>query len=413
MARAGPPQRTREDSVALDLLKDKGIGLDRQVFTWRDLVRQPISKLDDDAFTRARVVLMNAVEAEALRFQYAMTRMNREMQGPLARIRRAEQHQRTLVNWLLPADLSPLETTIAHEQLAVELMASAAQAEPDPYLSQVYRFTMLEDFDHLYRYAALLDRIEGKDANNILQSYTDIVPGRPTVVQHRHPEDDLRNPYDRTTVAPITKLNVLSILAVEHQVHDHHMTVGPQFADPMARQVYAEVASIEEQHVTQYESIADAQETWLEKWVLHEATEVYNYYACYLQETNSLVKDIWERFLAYELGHLHFAIEHFRRFDKRDLGAVLPASLPEPSEHKSHRELIREVLRNEVQLRAASTQIVPLEQEPQRSSTYRDQLNSDGSPSQTVAAGYRWTPGTELSRDESYRTYLTQEGHII
>ena len=28
---------------------------------------------------------------------------------------------------------------------------------------------------------------------------------------------------------------------------------------------------------------------------------------------------------------------------------------------------------------------------------YRQQLNSAGSPSDTVAAGYRWTPGTELS----------------
>ena len=31
----------------------------------------------------------------------------------------------------------------------------------------------------MYRYFALLDRLEGKDANDILQSYTDM-PGRPT-----------------------------------------------------------------------------------------------------------------------------------------------------------------------------------------------------------------------------------------
>ena len=47
-----------------------------------------------------------------------------------------------------------------------------------------------------YRYSALLDRLEGKDANNILQSYSDILPGRPTVVEHRAPEDDVRRPYD-------------------------------------------------------------------------------------------------------------------------------------------------------------------------------------------------------------------------
>jgi hypothetical protein len=30
------------------------------------------------------------------------------------------------------------------------------------------------------------------------------------------------------------------------------------------------------------------------------------------------------------------------------------------------------------------------------SAKYRDQLNSQGSPSEIVASGYRWSPGTEL-----------------
>jgi hypothetical protein len=30
---------------------------------------------------------------------------------------------------------------------------------------------------------------------------------------------------------------------------------------------------------------------------------------------------------------------------------------------------------------------------------YRSQLNSNGSPSETVAAGYRWKPGTELAEE--------------
>ncbi|AJP57883.1 hypothetical protein UC34_14685 [Pandoraea vervacti] len=33
---------------------------------------------------------------------------------------------------------------------------------------------------------------KGKDANNILQGYADIVPGRPTRVEHRAPQDDIR-----------------------------------------------------------------------------------------------------------------------------------------------------------------------------------------------------------------------------
>src|SRR5207237_6495800 len=126
-----------------------------------------------------------------------------------------------LVNWLNPADQSPIETTIGFEQVAIEVTASVAIAEPDPYLAQVYRFGLLEDFDHLYRYSALYDRVEGGDANNLVQSYSDIVPGRPTVVEHRHPDDDLRQPYDGSTADVLTKLNAYTIRAGEQQKHQH------------------------------------------------------------------------------------------------------------------------------------------------------------------------------------------------
>jgi hypothetical protein len=325
--------------------------------------------------------------------------MNKALQPHLARVRRLEQHQQTLVNWLNPADQSPLETTIGFEQVAIEVTASVAQNEPDPYLRQVYNFGLLEDFDHLYRYSALMDRLEGKDANNILQCYTDIVPGRPTSVEHRAPDDDLREPYDRARAEPLTKLNALTIMAGEHMTHDYYMVVGPQFSDPLARQLYAEIASIEEQHVTQYESIIDPTETWLEKWLLHEACEVYNYYCCYEQEPNRKLKDIWERFVAYELGHLHYVMDLFKGLENRDPAEVLPQTLPKPVRYISHRQYVRDVLTREVTLRANGTRIVPEQDESTASAAYRARLNAQGSPSEIVAAGYRWAPGTELAEE--------------
>jgi hypothetical protein len=384
--------------MSLDIFREKGTPLDRQRFTWRDLVQAPISKLDDDAFTRVRIILMNGIESEANRFSHACARVNKPLQLPLARVRRIEQHQQTMVNWLLPADQSPLETTIGFEQVAIEVTASVSMHEPDPYLKQIYQFGLLEDFDHLYRYSALMDRLEGKDANNILQCYTDVLPGRPTVVEHRAPEDDLREAYDRKKAAPISKLNALTIMAGENQTHDYYMTIGPMFADPIARQLYAEIASIEEQHVTQYESIIDPYETWLEKWLLHEAAEVYNYYSCLGQEKNPRVREIWERFVSYELGHLHLVMELFKTVEKRDPAEILPATLPEPIQYKSHRSYVRDVLAEQVSLRAFGTQIVGEKEDSPASIEYRNHLNSAGSPSQIVAAGYRWMPGTELTR---------------
>ncbi len=387
--------------MAFNLFSSKGTPLDKQNLTWRDMVGKPISKLDDDAFTRVRVILMNGIEQQSQRFQHMAARMNRDLRIPLARTRRIEQHQATLVNWLLGPDHSPLEITIGYEQAAIEITAAVAQREPDPYLAQVYRFGMLEDFDHLYRYSALLDRVEGKDANNILQSYTDILPGRPTKLEHRAPEDDVREPYDKTSAAPITKLQALTIVATETQVNQYYLNVGPQFADSVARQLYAEIASIEEQHVTQYESLLDPQETWMEQWLMHEATEVYNYYSCVQQETNPRVKAIWERFLDYELGHFNHVVELFKQYERRDPAEVFPGDLPEPISFASQRDFVRQTLLQEVDLRTNGTQFVDKKDESQASIDYRTRINADGSPSDSIANGYVWIPGTELARRQA------------
>jgi hypothetical protein len=384
--------------MGLNIMDNRGVKLDHQRFTWRDMVLAPISKLDDDAYSRVHIILLNGLEMEALRFSHAFARMNQEQQHVLARLRRIEQHQATTINWLIGADHSPLETSIAYEQVAIDVTAGVALREPDPYLAQVYRFGLLEDFDHMYRYSALLDRLEGKDANNILQSYTDILPGRPTIVEHRDPLDDLRQPYDRRAAHPLSKLHALTIMAAEQQTHNYYMNVGPLFSDPMARLLYAEIASIEEQHTTQYESIIDPTESWLEKWVLHEATEVYNYQGCALNEKNPRLKALWERFLDYELGHLHIAIEQFQKHEGRDVAEILPAELPDPIPIESQREFVRQTLANEIDLRADGKQFVTKDLEPQRSIDYREQLNSAGSPTEQVADGYRWRPGTELKR---------------
>lgn len=384
--------------MSVKLFDCRGTPLNRQKFTWRELTPNPLSKLDDDAFTRVRVILMNGIEQQVNRFQHMCGQFNADLRRPLADIRRVEHHQQTMINWLLGADHSPLETTIGFEQVAIEVTAAIAQQEPDSYLAQTYRFGLLEDFDHMYRYSALMDRVEGKDANNLLQSYTDILPGRPTVDEHRAPEDDLRHHYDRKATNPISKLNALTIFSGEYQTRDYYMNIGPTFSDPVARALYAEIASIEEQHVTQYGSIIDPNETWLEKWMLSEANEAYNYYSCMTAETNPRIKAIWERFLDYELEHLNIVMELFKKYEKRDPAEVLPEVMPDPIAYQSQREFVRSVLSQEVDLRAVGPDYVDKSQESARSQEYRAHMNSEGVPSEAVAENYVWRPGTELNR---------------
>lgn len=391
--------------MGLNLLENKGYPVEKQLRSWREIVQEPISKLNDDAFTRIRLILMNGIELEALRFSHSFARMNKQLRLPLAKLRRIDQHQATTINWLLGSDHSPLEETIAYEQVAIEVTAAIAQIEPDPYLAQIYRYGLLEDFDHLYRYSALMDRLEGKDANNILQSYTDILPGRPTIDHHRDAEDELRDHYDRTKADTLTKMNALTIMSAEQQTWNYYMNIGPLFADPVARQLYAEIASIEEQHVTQYESIIDPSETWMEKWLLHKANEVYNYYGCVQSEPNARVKKIWEKFLDFELGQFHEVVQLFKEVERRDPAEVLPETLPDPIVYESQRDFVRETIRNEVDYRAKGKHILrSKEDESIATRVYRQRLHSDGVPSEIVSLNYLWNPGGELANQIRFQS---------
>lgn len=385
--------------MTINLLQDKGTPLERQRMSWKDMVGKPISKLDDDAFTRVRGILMNGLELDSLRTKQVALRMNAEARVPLAQLLRVEQHQATTINWLIGADHSPLETTIGYEQTAIEVTASVAQLEPDPYLAQGYRYALLEDFDHLYRYSALLDRLEGKDANNITQGYTDIVPARPTWEHHRAPEHDLLEPYG-ADAALSTKLHALTLTGGEYQTHDYYMNIGPLFADPLARQLYAEIASVEAQHITHYGSMLNPRETPLEKLLISEACEVWNYAGCAAQESNPRLRALWERFLDYELGHLQVALQLFKDFERRDPAEVLGDGLvPRFIEFQSQRGFVRHVVESETALRKRDTQFVDMAEEGPSSLQYRQEVNAAGSPSRNASATWSWTPGTELARE--------------
>jgi hypothetical protein len=90
----------------------------------------------------------------------------------------------------------------------------------------------------------------------------------------------------------------------------------------------------------------------------------------------------------------------FQRIENRDPMEIVPATLPERIGYMSHRDYVRQVLAAEVNLQAVGPRFVPEAQVPPNSPSiaYRNQLNSEGSPSQAVAAGYRWFPGTEVAK---------------
>ncbi|MET8181256.1 hypothetical protein [Streptomyces sp. NPDC005336] len=338
--------------MSFNPLEQRGIPLDRQVRNWRELDVSPIDPDRCDPYTRCRIIAMNGIEVEAIMFSHHMARRcpDQEVRRQLASTRYVEAQQQRVVNWLLPGMASVLETTIAYEQVAVDLTAWVARMEPDPYFTQAYEFGVLEDFDHLYRYANLYEMIEHRKAEEIVQGLTEVMPGRPTKLHHRHPVDNVRDPYDRNQVNPLSKLHALTIMAAEQQTMNFYMNVGPQYMEPIARQLYQEIGLIEEEHVTHYESLVDPGETWWEQLVNHEYNECYLYYSFMEQEPDPRVKAIWELHLNMELEHLRIACDLMRRNDGREPEEVVAPQLPNVLTFEPNKAYLRELLATQVDL---------------------------------------------------------------
>jgi hypothetical protein len=338
--------------MAFNPLEHRGIPLDKQLRNWRELNVQPLDPDRADPYTRCRVIAMNGIEVEAIMFSHNFTRVcpDPEVKRQLAEVRYLEQQQQKAVNWLLPGQASVLETTIAYEQVAVDLTGWVARMEPDPYLRQAYEFGVLEDFDHLYRYANLYEMIEHRKAEKIVEELTEIIPGRPTLLHHRHAADNVRDPYDKTKTDPISKLHALTVMSAEQQTMNFYMNVGPQYMEPIARQLYQEIGLIEEEHVTHYESLVDPGETWWERLVNHEYNECYLYHSFMETESDPRIKAIWELHLNMELEHLRLACDLMRTHDGRDPESVLAPELPAPLTFEPNKEFVRNLLATQLDL---------------------------------------------------------------
>ena len=287
---------------------------------------KPYDKETVDPYTRVRIILMNGTEFESVWNTSRLTRQcaNNDVRRAMALIRRGEQQQQKRIANLKPRNESMLEHTIGYEQLAVDLTAILAQREKNEYVKHQLDFALLEDFDHLYRYADLLDYERGIHAEKLVGKYTEIMPGRPTVAEPRSPQDDVRAYINNFLSDPITRLNVNIITAAEQQTMNYYMNIANLYESELGRRLYSEIAMIEEQHVTGYGCLKDPAPDLFECMVMHEYTEAYLYWSCYNDETDARIKEIWLMHFEEELSHLHFACSLMEKYEGRVWQQLFP-----------------------------------------------------------------------------------------
>ncbi len=360
--------------------KEKPRSIEKSLQNWSLLYPKPYNKREVNPYTKCRIILMNGTEFEANWFSHQLARhtTDNDLRREIALTRMVEKQQQIKISLLKPKDESILEHTIGYEQLAVDLTAELAKREADCNVKNALDFALLEDFDHLYRYANLLEMEQGVYAEWLVGRYTEIMPGRPTIAHHRFPVDNVRKAIDSKTSDVQTVLNTMIITAAEQQTMNYYMNVTDFARSEIGRRLYEEIALVEEEHVTQYESLMDASATWLEMLLWHEYCECYLYWSCYMTETDPYVKTLWEENLTFEIAHLHKAVELLKKYENKDYQEVIPCGdFPAPISLHENVEYVRKILGDTVQFTSVKENYIKVGELPSDADffTYQRQIN--------------------------------------
>jgi hypothetical protein len=159
---------------------------------------------------------------------------------------------------------------------------------------------------------------------------------------------------------------------------------------------------IEEQHVTQYESLLDPLQSWLEDLVFHKYNEVYMYHSFMEDETeDKRLKALWELHLNMEIEQLKAACQLLRMYEGKDPEEILPPELPKGVKFQSNKGYVREVLADQTDLRSDGPDYVPVQVLPadHRYFEYQRIVNAGGVPTEQVI---------EMNREAQGREYRLQ-----
>ena len=126
-------------------INEKSKSLEKNFLPLKKMYPKSYNKLTTSPYTKTRVILMNGTEFESQWFMHQFARHcdEPEIVSALAVVRRQEQQQQKRISCLKPINESILETTIAYEQLAIDLTAVLAKHDKDENNIKALNFALL------------------------------------------------------------------------------------------------------------------------------------------------------------------------------------------------------------------------------------------------------------------------------
>src|SRR6266536_2361451 len=182
----------------------------------------------------------------------------------------------------------------------------------------------------------VLDPVRPRRAERLVDEVNDVLPDRADAGQPGYR-------YETSAPAQLSKLNALTMLAIEQWMTEFYNTSDVDLVDPPARPVYREVRRVELEQVARHRALVDPATRWAQL-VLREYNECRLYYSFLQQESDLRVRAAWDLHLQMELGHLRLARDLLRRFEGREPEEIVGTGLPEPLGFEGNREFLRRLL---------------------------------------------------------------------
>lgn len=340
---------------------------------------------EDHPYARARILLLAAAEQDAVDESalLSMAFASQDTRRDLALVRHVDARQRATLAALWPSGGDFLQRGLIYALLSLDLCAVLAQRLSDGPLRQGLHFALPEFQDELYRLANLMMLIDNTPAQQLLQGYAEIMPGRPLIACHRHPYDEVRTPL--TSDADVFSRLVPRLLRSLCRAKEaFYLQAAGEAETKEARGLYLELSLLAQQHATHFGSLMPQCAPMLQL-LDAQYLEAYLYDSCAREEESAAMRQLFLEERDHELAHLH----KLCALAERESG-VRPtlSAFPDPLRLGPSKGYVRDILQS-VGLTAQREQYVPVGQLPQGADFFRYQqllCGQEDAPSHQVVA---------------------------
>jgi hypothetical protein len=284
-----------------DPLDHPGIPVDHHGRHWREFDVEPIDIRTTDPYTRSRISMVAAVEANAEHFdrQFANRVQDADARRSVSSLGDATAERRQHIAGIRAPAGSTAEEAIDRERAAFDMAGWAARNEHEPDRSSAYGQQAWQHLERLRRYAEFGDRAHLPWASPIADEVAGMWPPQPAA------------PARSQTPGPVTQ--PLSLLH-DWMVHAAGRRAAGYRPEPL--------------------------EGGWKALVVHESASCYLYYGFMAEEDDRRLRPMWELLLQMQLAHLRAASDLLRRYCGRDPQEVIGEGLPEPVSLRTDRPLV-------------------------------------------------------------------------